>query len=103
MNRQSFIKNSLMALAVALLPKILRPMEGELQEEVIDVHVKMHLYVSSGDGLFVYNGVEDTTLKIPRAEYDDMVVLLGGDPFSNEGYDVISYRVGESSPVMPGV
>lgn len=32
MNRRNLIKNGLMALAVSLLPKVLRPMDGEVIE-----------------------------------------------------------------------
>ena len=33
MNRKSFIRNSLMSLAVAFLPKVLLPSKGEIEDE----------------------------------------------------------------------
>lgn len=36
MKRRDWVKNSLMAIAVSLLPKVLRPMDGEVEDDLIN-------------------------------------------------------------------
>jgi hypothetical protein len=67
MKRKDFIRNTLLGFASLLLPEVLRPMAGEVEEEMVDIEVANYIVsYSHPNGGVIFSQKGTTTFQLPK-------------------------------------
>jgi hypothetical protein len=76
MDRKSFIKNSIMALAISLLPKVLRPSSGEVVNDTGEMEKFEGIipYIKNGGGQIIYHPQMNGTLILDDPDFIEFML-----------------------------